>query len=362
MPSTPRRLAFLPRSEFLKTLQTRVNEYFEQNHLARTGNMHLYSKAIFSYALYIIGYIGLVFYAQSLIAAIFFAFMLAQGMTLVAFNVMHDGAHGSFSKKRWVNWLAGSTMEVLGTSQTLWQQKHNMLHHTYTNVAGKDDDIELGALMRLSPKQEWKPWHRFQFIYAPFLYSLLTLFLASFSDFYKIITNRISDTPLQKRKWWELPFFIGAKLVYVGYALVIPMMLHPVGYVLAFFIGIHLIFGFTLSLVFQLAHTVDLTEFPKEDEDGKMPYDWAEHQMRTTANFAIDNPLVRFYTGGLNQQVEHHLFHKTSHVHYYKLAKIVQDTCVEFDVPYHANPTLTGAIASHFRFLRMMGRKPQAAS
>ncbi|WP_434777720.1 fatty acid desaturase family protein [Neisseria sp. Ec49-e6-T10] len=358
MPQPTRRLSFPPRTEFFKVLQKRINDYFDQNQVKQTGNSWLYFKAFFAFSLYIGGYIGLVFFAQTWLSGILFALMLTNGMILVAFNVMHDGAHGSFSSKKWVNWLAGASMDLLGSSQTLWQQKHNMLHHTYTNITGKDDDIELGLLMRFSPHQTWHPWHRFQHIYAPFLYSLLTLFLAVFSDFYKLVTNRISDTPLQKRKWWELPYFTFTKIAYIGYALILPMFFHPISLVLLYFFCIHFFFGFILSLVFQLAHTVDLTEFPKENEQNKMCYDWAEHQLRTTANFAIENPLVRFYTGGLNQQVEHHLFHKVSHIHYYSLSKIVQETCLEYDMPYHKNNSLTSAVLSHFRFLKQMGRKP----
>ncbi|MDF3831549.1 acyl-CoA desaturase [Cupriavidus basilensis] len=356
MPNQDGRLAFPPRTPFFIELQARVNAYFERNGLRKTGNRRLYLKAALAYLLFAGGYAGLVFYAESLLGAVLFALMLTQGMVLIAFNVMHDGAHGSFSRRPWLNRLAGASMDLLGSSQTLWQQKHNMLHHTYTNVAGKDDDLELGGLMRLSPRQAWRPWHRAQHLYAPLLYSLLTLFLAGFGDFHKLLTNRISDTALQKRAWWELPYFVMTKAAYFGYALVIPMLFHPAWQVLVCFVGIHLLLGFTLSLVFQLAHTVMEAEFPAGDENGRMPYDWAEHQLRTTANFAVGNRLVQFYTGGLNQQVEHHLFHKISHIHYPQLAAIVRRTCQEYGIPYHANRSLTSAIRSHFRFLREMGR------
>ncbi len=352
----PKRLSFPKKTEFSRELQSRVNDYFAQKKIDKVGNATLYTKAIVSYALYIGSYIALVFYANTWLSAVLLAFLFANSMIMVAFNVMHDGAHGSFSNKKWLNWCAGASMDLLGSSQSLWKQKHNALHHTYTNIDGKDDDIDLGSLMRFSPAQKWQPWHRFQHLYAPFLYALLTLFMAFYSDFQKIITNRISDVPLQKRKWWELPYFIGTKVFYFAYTLIIPMMFHSPSMVILFFIGIHLFFGFVLALVFQLAHTVDITSFPIENENNILPMDWTAHQLSTTANFAMENRFVRFYTGGLNQQVEHHLFHKISHIHYYPLSKIVQETCQKYGMPYHANYSFYSAVKSHFKFLKIMGQ------
>jgi linoleoyl-CoA desaturase len=243
----------------------------------------------------------------------------------------------------------------------LWRQKHNQLHHTYTNIDGKDDDIALGSLMRLSPNQAWKPWHRLQHWYAPFLYSLLSLYLAVYSDWQKFLSGRIGDTPLQQRSTYDWVYFIGTKLAYVGYALVVPMLLHPAWLVIVVFLGIHAVFGLTLSLVFQLAHTVEGPAFPlPEATTGRMSEDWATHQVHTTADFAPRSWLTTFYMGGLNFQVEHHLFHHVNHVHYPAISQIVRETCGEYSVPYHCFPSVREAVASHFKFLRRMGQPPQA--
>ncbi|MCB6181962.1 acyl-CoA desaturase [Leeia sp. TBRC 13508] len=351
------RIIFPPRGVFFNTLKARVDAYFHEREIKQTGNAFLYFKTLFSYALLIGSYLTLVFGVESWWAGMLAAFGVVQGFVMVAFNVMHDGAHGSYSRKSWPNWLAGASMDFIGSSQMLWKQKHNMLHHTYTNIEGKDDDIAIGSLMRLSPEQPLKPWHRFQHWYAPVLYSLLTLYLAFYSDWQKIITNKIGDTPLQPRKGWEIPYFLFAKCAYVGYALVLPMLFHPVWKVLLFFVGIHLLFGLTLSLVFQLAHTVEGASFPTPAADsGKMENEWAVHQVKTTADFAPTNKLASFYMGGLNFQVEHHLFHKISHVHYPEIRRIVKETCEEFSVPYLCFPSVRSAIAAHFRFLKSMGK------
>ncbi|WP_374336701.1 fatty acid desaturase [Leeia sp.] len=358
----PSRIVFPPRGAFFETLKQRTEQYFQEAGLRQTGNWRLYLKTLVSVGLMLGSYVSLVWWVEHWWSALVAAFLLVQGFVLVAFNVMHDGAHGSYSRKRWVNFLAGSAMDLLGSSQTLWKQKHNLLHHTYTNIDGKDDDIAIGSLMRLSPSQPWRPWHRLQHWYAPVLYSMLSLYLLAFSDFHKIITNRIGDTRMQPRAAWELPWFLAAKLFYFGYALVIPMLFHPVWQVLLCFVGVHLLFGLTLSLVFQLAHTVQGADFPLPDaQSGKLPAEWAELQVRTTADFAPRSWLATFYMGGLNFQVEHHLFHKISHIHYPALRRIVQKTCEEFSVPYLCFPSVRAALRAHFGFLRSMGQRPQAA-
>ncbi|GAA5160300.1 acyl-CoA desaturase [Viridibacterium curvum] len=351
-------LSFAPRSEFFNTLKSRVDAYFTDNGVSTNGNALLYSKALLGYGLIIGGYISLVWGVSSLWAALVAGFLLAQGYIIVAFNVMHDGAHGSYSKKRWVNWLAGATMDVIGSSQMLWRQKHNLLHHTYPNIDGKDDDISIGALMRLSPNQRWYPWHRLQALYAPVLYAMLTMYLGLFSDFHKLISNRIGTTPLQQKAGWEIPWFIVHKAAYLGYTLVLPSFFHPFSHVVLAFVGVHAVFGLVLSLVFQLAHTVEGTDFPLPDAQRKMENEWAVHQMNTTADFAPTNWLATYYMGGLNYQVEHHLFHKISHVHYPQIAAIVRKTCDEFSVRYLCFPSVTAALKAHFKFLHRLGRRP----
>jgi linoleoyl-CoA desaturase len=359
---TAHRISFAPRAPFAEAVKSRVAAYFASTGISERGDWRLYGKTLFAYALLVVSYVSLVWGVQTGWGALLAAFGMVQGYVLIAFNVMHDGAHGSYSHKNWVNRLAGASMDFIGSSALLWRQKHNQLHHTYTNIDGKDDDISLGSLMRLSPNQPWRPWHRLQHWYAPLLYSLLTLYLAAYSDWQKLITGRIGSTPLQSHNWRDWAYFLTTKTAYVIYALVIPMLFHPVWLVLLVFLGIHALFGLTLSLVFQLAHTVEGPNFPLPDPaNGRMADDWATHQMQTTADFAPRNWLATFYMGGLNFQVEHHLFHHVSHVHYPAISGIVRETCHEYGVPYHCFGTVREAVASHFKFLRRMGQPPQPA-
>jgi linoleoyl-CoA desaturase len=115
--------------------------------------------------------------------------------------------------------------------------------------------------------------------------------------------------------------------------------------------------GFVISIVFQLAHTVEHTDFPMPEADtNKIENEWAIHQIQTTANFATRNKVISWLVGGLNFQIEHHLFPKVSHIHYPAISKIIKQTCEDFNIRYMEYPKMTQAIASHASYLRRMGR------
>jgi linoleoyl-CoA desaturase len=129
---------------------------------------------------------------------------------------------------------------------------------------------------------------------------------------------------------------------------------------IGFFI-MHYTAGIILSVVFQLAHVMPNTEMPTPDSEGNMKNTWAIHQLYTTSNFAPKNGLVRFFTGGLNYQVEHHLFSHISHIHYKKIAQIVKETTQEFSLPYNEYKTMWKAVMEHYRQLNVLGKQPQLA-
>jgi linoleoyl-CoA desaturase len=347
---------FPKRNQFDQIIRDRVQQYFKEHNINQTGNIGLYLKSIGCFIGALFSYLYLLLGDPGWGLGLFLVFMLVQFKVLLAFNVMHDGAHESFSTRKFWNSIASWSMDLLGSSSFLWKQKHNLLHHTYTNIAGKDDDIEIGSFLRLSPEQERKPWHKYQHIYAPFLYSLLSLYLLFYSDFQRLFSGKIGTTKFSHLYKKDVIFFTTAKVLYFLYTLVIPMIFYSPWIVLTYFIFGHLVFGLTLSVVFQLAHTVQETNFPNPDEKGNMPYSWLEHQLNTTCNFAPNNKFVTFYCGGLNYQVEHHMFHRISHIHYPKISKIVKQTCEEFGKPYFVNKGFFSALKSHFKFLRSLGQ------
>jgi linoleoyl-CoA desaturase len=343
---------------FHARVKQRVHQYFADNRLAKTGDWRLFLKTGLILLWFGLCYLLYVFWATSLLLSLLTVVGLAQGFILIGFNLMHDGGHNSYARQKTVNWLMAFTLDVIGGSHVLWRQKHNLLHHTYTNLHALDSDLHTAGLFRLSPAQCWQPWHRWQHLYAVPFYSLLTLSWVLYGDFRKFFTGRIGPHPLPRPTGVETGLFVLTKLGYVGYMLVLPACFHPVLHVLIAFVVMHVCFGFTLSLVFQLAHTVEHTAFPTpEDPAGRMAHEWAVHEVETTANFAPTHAFTRWYLGGLNFQIEHHLFPSICHIHYPAISTLVRQTCEEFAIPYVCYPTVWAAMMSHYRLLKALGRR-----
>ena len=283
--------------------------------------------------------------------------VLGLSLAAVGFNIQHDGGHGAYSERHWINSVAAMTLDMLGASSYVWARKHNSIHHSYTNVTGHDDDINVGLLGRLSPHQRRLKLHRGQHWYLWFLYGFLPIKWHLYDDFHNILVGHIGEHRLPKPQGWELLTFFGGKVFFFAAAFGIPMLLHPWWVVLCVYAAACFVQGVVLSVVFQLAHCVEGAEFPMPNPDtGRIETGWAEHQVQTTADFAPHNRLLTWFAGGLNFQIEHHLFPKICHVHYPALAPLVQQTCTEFGLRYAVHPTFRSAVASHFRWLRKMGR------
>jgi len=254
----------------------------------------------------------------------------------------------------------------MGGSSYLWDWKHNAIHHTYTNITGHDDDIDVGLLGRLSPHQPHLPFHRLQGIYLWLLYGFLAVKWHLWDDFYNVAVGRIGGHKIPRPKGKDLAIFITGKVFFFSMAFGIPMLLHPVWAVLAVYGVAAFTSGVVLSVVFQLAHCVEEADFPETvpttDGSGaeRIENAWAVHQVQTTVDFARGSKFLCWFLGGLNFQVEHHLFPRVCHVHYPALSRIVEETCADHDVVYRAEPTLLRALAANVRWLRTMGRPTTA--
>ena len=351
------RVVFAGRAGFYQEVKNRVHLHFEANGISPHADWRMVLKTAVILGWLAASYVILLFASTSLVLAIITAVALAQGFALAGFNIMHDGAHGSYWKNKRLNWLMGFTLDLMGGSNMFWRHKHNVLHHTYTNINELDDDIQIGGILRLSPEQAWHPWYRFQHWYAFPAYSLMTLLWVTIGDFRKFFTGRIGDYQLPKPKLAESTLFFLTKIFYFGYMLVLPMFFHPVLHVLAFFLLVHAVLGFTMATVFQLAHVIEDNTFPAPDpETGEIHNEWAIHEVETTSDFAPNSKLLGWYCGGLNYQIEHHLFPRICHIHYPALSKIVERTCREFGITYVSHPTLREAVLAHFRYLKKLGR------
>jgi linoleoyl-CoA desaturase len=342
---------------FHTELKSRINTYFEQAGKSTTGNYKLFAKAIILLISFVALYVHLVFFTPAAVWAILECLLLGGVISTIGFNVMHDGAHGSFSNSKVINTLAAFSLNVLGGSSFMWNMKHNVIHHAYTNVDGIDDDIDAKPFLRLCDTQKFYKMHRYQHLYFWFAYSLLYLYWIFVTDYKKYFTKRVGSVPLKKMTTSDQISFWGFKLFHLFLFVVIPVYFVGFEAWLVGFLISGLFAGLVLSLVFQLAHTVEHTSFPQPDSiTGKMEDEWAIHQLKTTSNFATRNRIVSWLVGGLNFQIEHHLFPKISHVHYPAISKIVKQACQEYGIVYLEHRKVYQAVFSHVAFLRQMGR------
>ncbi len=345
------------KQSFHVELKKRINDYFETTGKSLTGNRQLYIKAGLLLAGFVFLYIHLVFFTPGTIWAIVESVLLGLVVAGIGFNIMHDGAHGSFSKYKWVNGVAANTLNLIGGSSFMWNVKHNVIHHAYTNVDGVDDDIDIQPWMRMSSTQPKYMMHKYQHFYFWFLYAMLYILWIFVLDYQKYFKGKIGMMSIKKMALKDHFIFWVFKITYLFLFVALPI--YTVGFMgwMTGFLIFSVITGFIISIIFQLAHTVEHTAFPVENIDtGKMDDEWAIHQLKTTANFAPKNKVVSWLVGGLNFQIEHHLFPKISHVHYPALRKIIKQACTEFDMPYVEYRRLRHAVVSHVVFLKQMGR------
>ncbi len=345
-------------NDFFLSLKKDVDQYFEKNHLAKTGNWRLFSKTVILLTTAVVLYIFLIKFNYSwwmgTLACMAFGFNLA----CIGFCIMHDANHGSYSSSPIINKIFGFTINLLGASGFFWRQKHNILHHTYTNIDGLDDDIAKSPIIRQCESQKWVPMHKIQHLYLIPIYSLSTLFWIFNMDFVKYFTGKIYTTDAWKMDTREKAIFWITKTWYLTIYIILPIIYCGFLPWLAGFFITNATLGLVLSFVFQLAHVVETTEFEHVDLDETKHLEtaWAQHQIKTTSNFSMNSKLVSWFLGGLNFQVEHHLFPKVSHIHYPAISKIVMQKCKEFNIQYNKYDTMVEAIGSHLRFMKLLGK------
>lgn len=345
---------------FIRELRKRVDAYFAQTGRPRRDCPQMYFKTASILAWFISAYSLLLFFVHSWWLIVPLAMILGLSMAAIGFNIQHDGSHKGYSNRQWVNKIMAMTLDLMGGSSYMWNWKHNSIHHTYPNVDGQDDDINIGWLGRLSPQQPRYRFHRFQGIYLWLLYGFLAIKWHLFDDFCNVAVGRIGNHKIPRPKGVDLLTFIGGKVLFFSMAFVIPMLLHPWWAVLGTYAIAAFTCGVVLSVVFQLAHCLGEAEFPvaiaTANGQSRLSTEWAVHQVQTAVNFARGNRLIGWYVGGLNFQIEHHLFHKICHIHYPALSKVVEEACREFGIRYQSHPTFFSAVASHYQWLKLMGR------
>lgn len=345
---------------FAAALKKNVNDYFSKNRITKKGNTKMVYKSIAMLSIFLAPFVVMLTVPLSGWVIFPLAVMMGIGMAGIGMSVMHDAVHGSISKKGWLNKLLGNSIYMLGANVFTWKVQHNVLHHTFTNIEGYDQDIASRSLFRFTPQAPLRKIHRLQFIYAFFFYSFMTL-SKLFSDFFHLHKyNQEGFVKDQKTNvGFEYSRMIISKLAYLFVAIGFPLLFSSFGLwqiLLGFFI-MHLTAGIIMSVVFQLAHLVEGTDIAIPDAENTIKQDWVIHELMSTSNFGRNNRLLTWFVGGLNFQIEHHLFPNICHVHYKNISPIVEKTAKEYGLNYNLKPSFTQAFLSHVRVLRNLGRK-----
>ena len=355
-----RRLKFTGNNDFYVELKRRVDLHMTNNGRRERDCPEMYLKTAIILATFFASYCLLVFMSSTWWQALPLAVVLAFAIAAIGFNIMHDASHRAYSNKPWVNRLAQSSLDLIGGSSYFWRWKHVVFHHTYANIYGYDTDVDLGELGRLTPHHKRLRIHSWQHWYLWFLYGALAVKWSFLDDFRVAIRGRIGEHQYPRLKGRDLAFFLFGKLLFFTIAFGIPLLFHTVWIVALFYIFIAFIVGIVLSVVFQLAHAVEGARFPRPQTPGRMETPWAIHQVETTVDFARNSRAACWLLGGLNFQIEHHLFPRICHINYPLIAPVVEETCREFGVRYTAHETFRQALMSHFHWLRQMGAPSEA--
>lgn len=349
------RIKFKPKTkkDFASVCRDRVEAYFSKNRISRHANFSMYLKTFLHFVILAGLYVAIL--SESFSKPVLLVMCMLMGIIhgLIGVNVGHDALHGAYTSSSSWNKMLGYSFDFVGLSSYVWKVTHNFIHHIYTNIPGVDHDIGKGPILRFSPKDKHYWFHRYQHIYCLPLYCFTGINWVLISD-YVFFIDELKKKRVPSKEIFYFFFFKALNLLLF---LVIPLvyMTFPWWQIVIGYLALQFAGGFTVALIFQLAHLVEGLDFPEPDSQGLMENQWAEHEMHTTCNFGTRNPIINYVCGGLNFQIEHHLFPYICHVHYTNISPIVKQTAKEFGLPYHENPSGTEAVLSHLRQLKKLG-------
>jgi linoleoyl-CoA desaturase len=360
------RLSFPSDDRVLRELKRRVRQHFTAGRRSDKANASMVLRTFTMLGLTGGAYALILTNRVPPLGMLALAMLIGIGIAGIGFGVAHDALHGSYSRNPRVNRILGLTLDLCGGSSYMWRLGHNLVHHTYTNIPGIDGDVAGSSLLRQSPGSAQRPGHRYQHLYAFPLYTLATLNWVFAKDYKDIFESRWGVGPLRVHRRGDIAGMLGLKALHYLWTIVVPLMVLHVTWwqFLIGFMAMHLTAGAILGVVFQLAHIVEDAAFPQPGCEGAMPRSWLAHELDTTVNFANANRLLTWYVGGLNHQIEHHLFPRVCSTHYPEIRKIVHEVALANGLPYLQYPSVFQAIRSHYRLLKRLGEpaeRPAAA-
>lgn len=346
-------------TEFTRTLNRRIQHYFTENGISRHANRAMLLKVLLAVLWWTGSYALILLNRWSNVELVALYVLHGFGQLFMAFNLAHDANHGALSARRWVNQVFSLAFDVVGVNSYMWRLMHNDSHHFHVNIQETDVAISSNGIFRFSPAERWRPHHRYQHLYAPWIYCLATLEWVFLKDFNWFIFKRqignavnVRHTPAQ---WTKLFLF---KAFYFGYVLVVPILLldNPWWVPVTGFLLYHAGIGFSIALIFQTTHVVEGTVYPKADAHGRIHNNYISHLVQTTADYAWRNPVANWFFGCLNVHTVHHIYPHICHVHYPRLTPILVATATEYGFAYREHRGVWQAFRAHLRMLRLLGQ------
>ena len=338
---------------FLEDLKNDIAQYFTNKNIHRYGNSEMYFKCILWISLWGLSWYGIIYFKDSYLTSVSIGIFHMFCHLMIAFNIIHDANHNAMFKSRKLNTFFGYFIELLGSSRKMWIESHNKEHHSSVNIHKHDNNIDGHGLLRLTPHDKWLPHHKFQWIYAPLVYSLSTINYATFRDFKLIFKNK------KKKPFSFYAEFVFFKILYYSYLFIIPMFIFNVSFkiLISYFLIGHLINGLILSIIFIIGHLTEGTSYPNVN-NMVVQEDWAVHILKTTGDFATNTKPLQWFVGGINLHIVHHLFPTICHVHYKEVLKIIKDIASKHEIIYREIPSFKLAFISHFKLLKQLGKEP----
>ena len=342
---------------FFDTLRLRVDDYFENNGLSRFATPAMVGKTLFLTFLAILLYASILsnFFTGWALILLMVGFNFT--LFLMSVGIAHDGSHQAYSPKRSVNVAMTRVFDLIGINSYLWDFNHIKSHHRAPNIPLFDSAIHSIPLFRWHPLAQQSRIHHYQHYYMVVIYACSTLFKLFFHDFYSFSRNRIGYISIKKHRPQELVWLLLSKAIVITYTLILPLALldAPVWQILLGFLLGHFVAGLALGIIFMVTHICDHSIWPEPDENGNINATFARHIMATTSDFCPRNRVITWISGGLNIHVAHHLFPGICQIHLPRIAQIVEETAIEFNVPYKVYPSLWSALKSHFFTLKKLG-------
>lgn len=343
---------------FTRTLRQRVNAYLRDQGGNRLADWRILFKLIVYGMLAALCYAALMSGVYGVWPSLALAIGYGVCVLLVGVNVGHDGAHGVLTGRQAVDrFLQIVSFAFIGVDGYLWRMRHNGSHHVFPNVNGCDADIDQNPFLRLSPNHPRRSYQRFQHLYAPVVYFLVSLHSIFFQDFQYLTKRHLANMHYIRHPLWAWGSFGLAKIVYFTMSLLLPLLLLPFAWwqIVIGFVVVNGIMSIIFVFLLIGTHFAEQAEFPALDGEGHLPGNPTLHAFSTSVDWNPDSRLANFISGGANAHVAHHLFPRISHIHYIPVTRIIRETAAEFGVRYNVT-SFPRLVTSHFAFLRRMAR------